>query len=509
MHKLTKSSFAVIDIGSNSLRLVIYKELSRHPLKILDDSTMCRLGELDDQGNFKEENLNFSLETIHRFKCICDALNVKKIYTLATAAIRLAANKSTFLTLCKDRFGINVNVITGEEEAALAANGVISAFEKPHGIVADLGGSSLELIRMNQGRMCEKISLPVGPLQLNTHQTHTQKQEVLRKHLIAAKPLLVNRTDTLYLVGGSTRAIAKVYMEKQRHPIEIIHGYEMTQPQEALSWLESKTPEELAKFPARVSRRKHLLPSAAQVINTLIASVNPQNIIISGYGLREGFVYSLLDQETKSQDILATSCTTLINFEQELTTATQELAQWASPAVFHHPFDQQRYQRLLNAIAILNNIGWGAFQEYRAEYSLKKILHCPWIMCTHKDRIIIALALFYRYDGKKKDRVIHPYLPFITHEDHLFAQISGLIMRFHALLFDNIPATIHLFSYQIHDGALHVKAPPGLTLVARLKGLEKPFARLLNLKLKLDIDEQKQTEAIPNEPWRADFPYPF
>jgi exopolyphosphatase/guanosine-5'-triphosphate,3'-diphosphate pyrophosphatase len=495
MHQLTKSAFAVIDIGSNSLRLVIFNELTRHPLKILDDSTMCRLGELDDQFNLKGENLSLSFETIHRFKRICDTLKVKKIYTLATAAIRLAANKATFITQCKERFGISVNVITGEEEAGLAANGVISAFKEPNGIVADLGGSSLELIRMSNGRMCEKISLPIGPLQLDNHQPKGSKQEVLRKHLDAAKPLFATDVDSLYLVGGSTRAIAKVYMEKQGYPIEIIHGYEMTQPQamNALSWVQSKTPEELALFPPRVSRRKHLLPSAAQVIKTLIESVNPKNIIISGYGLREGFVYSLLTQETKNQDMLSASCNTLINFEQELTPVRQELSQWAAPAIFHHPFSKNRYQRLLDAIVILNNIGWGAFQEYRAEYSFKKILHCPWIMCTHKERIIIALALFYRYDGKKKEQVIRPYLSLITPEEHLFAQISGLIMRFYALLFDNIPATVHLFSYSIYDGELHIQAPPGLTLVARLKGLEKPFARLLNLRLKLDFDEQNET----------------
>ena len=194
-------------------------------------------------------------------------------------------------------------------------------------------------------------------------------------------------------------------------------------------------------------------------------------------------------QETKSHDIFVTSCHTLINFEQELTPAYQALSQWASPALFHHPFDPHPYKRLLDAIVILNNIGWAAFQEYRAEYSFKKILHSPWIMCTHKERIIIALALYYRYDGKKKDRLIRPYVSLVTPEEHLFAQISGLIMRFHALLFDNIPATIHLFSYQIYDGTLHIKAPPGLTHLDHLKGLEKPFARLLNLKLKLDIDE--------------------
>ncbi|MBN9565389.1 MAG: hypothetical protein J0G29_04765 [Alphaproteobacteria bacterium] len=491
MHTLTKSAFAVIDIGSNSLRLVIFKELSRHPLKILDDSVMCRLGELDDQWNLKDENLSLSFETINRFKRICDTLKVKQIHTLATAAIRLAANKDVFLTYCKEQFGINVNVITGEEEAKLAANGVLSAFEKPHGIVADLGGSSLELTRMNKGRLCEKISLPVGPLNLNTYTTPSRKQDFLHKHLAAAKPLFTAPIDTLYLVGGSTRAIAKAYMEKERYPIEIIHGYEMTKAQavDALSWLQSKNPEELAKLPPRVSRRKHLLPSAAQVINTLIESVNPKNITISGYGLREGFVFSLLTQEIKNEDILATSCHTLINFEQELTPLYHQLSAWAQPAVFHSSFDQDRYKRLLDAIAILNNIGWGAFQEYRAEYSFKKILHSPWIMCTHKERIIIALALFYRYDGKKKDLTLQPYLTLITPEEHLFAQTAGLIMRFYALLFDNIPATISLFSYQIYDKTLHIQAPPGLILEGRLKGLEKSFAKLLKLKLKFDFVE--------------------
>ncbi len=481
---MTSSAYAIIDIGSNSLRLVIFKELQRYPLKILDDSVLCRLGDLDEHGNLKAERMEMAYAALRRYKAICHSLRVDKIYPIATAVVRDAANQAPFIKRVKELCGASVQIISAEEEAHYSASGVISAFSSPHGLVADLGGSSMELIRLDQGRLCEKISIPVGPLALSKT-PESERDLLLERCFHAASPLFARSPETLYLVGGSARAFAKAYMEKTNHPIEIIHGYEMTSSQalEALDWLESQTPTTLDLFSLRVSRRKAMLPLAARPLRFLIESAHPKRIIFSNYGLREGFAHTLLPREEQRIDALLASCQTVASVYEKFPLPTAHIGAWMEPILTYGGFTEKKWDRLLAAMTHLSDCGWTAFHEHRADYAFSKVMHSPWILCTHQERLILALALYYRYDGKSPECALLPYGNLLGDQELSFARTVGLLLSFYAILFDNMPDTWKLFPYTLKDDVISISAPTELLERDRMEPHEKAFAQHLGLRI--------------------------
>ena len=481
---MTSHPYAIIDMGANTLRLVVFKKLQRFPLKILDDSILCRLGDLEDNGYLKAERMAMAYTALRRYKMLCKSMGVEKIYPIATALLREAGNNKPFLKKTKELCGAPVHIISAEEEAHYVASGVLSAFSIPHGLVADLGGGSMELIRLDQGRLCEKIRIPVGPISLSKIPLQ-ERTFFLDKCFDAASPLFTKTPETLYLVGGSARAFAKAYMEKTNHPIEIIHGYEMSPEQalEALAWLESQTPTTLDIFSLRVSRRKDMLPIAASSLGLLIERAKPQRIIFSNYGLREGFAYTLLPKEEQKINALIASCDTLAKTYEKYSLPVDAICSWMTPLLTHAGYTDKKWQRLLAGIILLSDCGWTAFREHRADYAFSKVMHNPWLLATHQERLLMALALYHRYEGRSSEQVLAPYKDLLGEQEGAFAHSVGLILSLYAILFDHMPDTWKKFPYTLKDHVMTLSVPAGLLEIERIKPHQKAFAQHLGIQI--------------------------
>lgn len=476
--------YAVIDIGSNSLRLVIFKGPHRHPLKLLNDSLMCGLGQTNENGELTEPKMVHALETIHRYTKICQELQITNVYGLATAALRQAANRVDFIKRVYDATGLKICVMSGEEEAELAAQGVISAFPGSSGIVADLGGSSLEITRISGGESLGKISLPIGPLALASLD---EKEQIvfINQQMKAAQPLFDKPVPALYLVGGSPRAIAKAHMEAKSYPIEIVHGYTLPAPEaaHAFQWIRGLPLADFDKASARVKRRKHLLPAATLPLSALMQAAKPDAVVFSAYGLREGFAYTRLNAQEKKKDILMTSCQTLAHLDPRFPASAESLAQWLQPILAHKGFFTPLHARLTLAAACLADCGWTVLPEYRPEFALKKILHSPSIMCAHQERLLLAIAIYHRYEGKRKNQALKHYTQLMSPADQAFAEALGFLLGFYANLFDNIPQTWELFPYEIHGNQMILQIAQGLIDSEHLTSFQKKFGKSLKMTL--------------------------
>ena len=222
--------YAIVDIGSNSVRLVIYDELGRAPLPRFNEKSLCRLAEgLAETGVIAEAGFRRTVETVRRFHAIADAMKVSRIDALATEATRKAANGPALVAAIKAETGLSVRVLSGVEEATCAALGVISGFYRPSGVIGDMGGGSLELAGIDDDRVADGcISLPLGALpaqSLLARYGEDAKTEVDALLDRAAMPALAQ--PVFYPVGGGWRALAKAHMMANPSPVPVVHGYKL------------------------------------------------------------------------------------------------------------------------------------------------------------------------------------------------------------------------------------------------------------------------------------------
>ena len=292
---------AVIDIGSNSLRLVIYDGLKRVPWTIFNEKVLCGLADgLAETGKLNIDGRKRAKQAISRFVTLAKKMDIKNLHVFATAAIRDAKDGKAFVQEIRDEQDISITVISGNEEAKLAGYGVVSSIDGATGVVGDLGGGSLELITIKKGTVqTDSVSLPLGALVL--HQSDALAKQIdsqlmkfpLHKELAG---------KSFYAVGGAFRNLAKIHMERKHHPLKVLHNYVIPTEEylDTLSVITRMSEKALLKMAGVTSRRRaKVLPIAAMVAERVIRRGNPSNIVVSAHGVREGFIYQRLPDEIK------------------------------------------------------------------------------------------------------------------------------------------------------------------------------------------------------------------
>ena len=281
---------AVVDVGSNSVRLVIFGDCERAPLTMLNERAFCSLGRgLGKSGKLNPKGVDYALRTLRRFDWMSRAAGASRIHAFATAAVRDAEDGPDFVQRAREETGIDLRVLTGEEEANLAGLGVLFGLPDAQGVVGDLGGSSLELAPISGGRVDPGATLPVGPLQFpsDTFQPGAIRRRVMR-HLDQLEWLQDCTGQDLYLVGGTWRAVAKLDIGMRNYGLNIIHGYEMSADRAVdLSRLIARqSPQSLRGAEGISSRRLQVLPAAAIVLEAVVDRLAPERLVFSAHGVR-------------------------------------------------------------------------------------------------------------------------------------------------------------------------------------------------------------------------------
>jgi len=272
---------AIIDIGSNTVRLVIYGGSPRAPITVFNEKVVARLGrDIADSRRLADDAVDMALRGLRRFAVLLEELNIERVDVVATAAAREAENGPDFLAAIRE-FGLEPRLLSGEDEARISAMGAIGAFPGVEGVVADLGGGSLELIGVGDDTPNSSCSLPLGTLRLAKFRG--ENPDEMRRNLDAAInqiEWLGGSTPTLTLVGGTWRAMAAVAMELQKYPLTDPHGFTLSSGEvKALARrLSMASTGDLSRFTRLSSMRANYLPDAGVLLGVLLDRIKPGEV---------------------------------------------------------------------------------------------------------------------------------------------------------------------------------------------------------------------------------------
>ncbi|WP_253713678.1 exopolyphosphatase [Bradyrhizobium sp. WD16] len=397
---------AVIDIGSNSVRLVVYEGLTRNLSPLFNEKTLCGLGrEVQTTGLLAADAVEKALSSLRRFRALCRIMKVGRIYAIATAACRDASNGADFIARAEQIAGAPIEILSGRREARLSALGVISGVFKPDGIVGDLGGGSLELVEVHGRRVGTGRTLPLGGLALqdNAQKSLKKAERIVRDGLSEVPFLQQGRARNFYAVGGTWRALARIHIIQSGYPLRVMHGYTIPAA-EALDFARRlrrlAAAGMLADIETVADARRPLLTYAALVLEHIIQIARPKAIVFSTYGVREGLLFEKLPAAERTQDGLIADAQSMNRLYSRSPGHADELASWCDQLFRAAGLKESvEERRLRHAACLLSDIGWRAHPDHRGEQSMSMILNGHFGAVSHQERALIALAIYYRYAG--------------------------------------------------------------------------------------------------------------
>lgn len=427
---------AVLDIGSNAVRLVVYDGMNRAPVKIHNERNICSLGaDLGKTGRLHPEGVEKALQSIGRFAALIAAMKIKRVHAVATAALRDAADGPDFIQAVQKNFGLKITVVEGAEEARLSAIGVMMNGLGTKGIIGDFGGGSLELIVVENNRVKHKQSLPIG-----SHRLHATKDMAARVALIDAQldtvPFLQKYPAAdLYALGGSWRSMGKTHIRMADHPLKVMDQYtiEGGEAQKFSALMAQQSLASLEKTAGLSPKRVADMGVAALAMERLLLRLQPQRVIFSATGLREGVIYDGLPPAVQKQDALIASCRKIAlkisRFDD--VKAFKTMSDWMQ-VLFKG--QDAGFFRHLEAASLLSDTGWFEHEDYQAIHAFDRILLLPFYGVDHTGRAFLALSNYVRYAGEGLESVVRTSRKMLTEEGITLAITAGLAMRVGYLL---------------------------------------------------------------------------
>lgn len=431
---------AVLDIGSNSIRLVVYDGPKRAPAPICNEKALCGLGrDMGADGSLNPAAVEHALATLRRFRKLVEAHGDPPTHVVATAAVREAKDGRKFVREI-EALGFAVGVIEGGEEARLAALGVVSYEPDATGIVGDMGGGSLELIAVEKGFVREATSLSIGPLRLmqKTGDSIADAERFVGKALDGATWVAPGRFETLYSVGGAWRAIARIHMRLKSYPLSVLHHYVMTRTDalDVCRLVSRQSRRSLEEIPGIPRRRIDTLPLAAMVFASVLERTKAVRVVTSAGGVREGLLFNALTAEERSLDPLIAGARFMaerhapdVRFGEAVAGFTEGLFPDETPAE----------RRVRIATCLLCDICAYFHPDARAVHAYDSAVRASFFGVTHDERLKIAWALFVRHDGERADMPDAQAMGLLSWESQQRATRLGLAMRFATALSPKAP----------------------------------------------------------------------
>ncbi len=452
---------AVIDIGSNSIRLEIFDGLTRAFCPLFNEKVLCGLGRgLKSTGRLSEEGMGLALINLPRFTRMARGMGVARIDMLATAAAREAVNGREFIAEVEHRCGQKVKVISGKEEARISALGVLAGIPDADGVMGDLGGGSLELVEIVKGKQQRSATLSLGTLRLLdlAMEGDDAVRQAIDGQLAGVAWLARLRDRCFYAVGGAWRNIARIHMDQVDYPLRMIQGYSLSRRDardfaRVVSRLSSRS---LVDMSGIARRRQEVLPYAAVLLRRILKTYSPDGVVFSAYGLREGFVFDQLPAKERGKDPLLAAAAEFGAREGRFGDLGELLTAWTGPLF---PEEDAAELRLRRAVCHLSDLAWREHSDYRAGQAVYRLLHHPFSGLDHQGRAFIAYAVFNRYGGGPKAPEAATARALLTPEALARARILGLALRLAYRLTAGTRALLESTSLVIVDGKLRLVLP--------------------------------------------------
>ncbi|MBV8914228.1 MAG: Ppx/GppA family phosphatase [Acetobacteraceae bacterium] len=441
----------MVDLGSNSVRLVVYEGEGRNPIAIFNEKAVLRLGRgLQNTGRLNEAGVAQGLKVMVRYHVIARAMGAHPFEVLATAAVRDASNGPEFVAALQERMpGAEIRILPGAEEARLSAAGLQCGIPGADGVLADIGGGSLELVRLDPAGVRHAATLRLGVIRLAERSggNFERAREIADADLAELPWLQDGAQRSLYLVGGAWRALARVHMQHARYPLNIVHQYTigLEAARELVQLLTTGKPDRL---PGAPRRRAEDLPYAAVVLRRLLKQTGARRVVFSAYGIREGWFMQRVPASVREQDPL------LAHGRDEAARSSRDpalppsLIGWTAPLF---PYETPEAARLRHAACWLSDIGSHDHPEYRPELTFQRTLYAPGAF-DHQARAFLALALAYRYEAASDAPYLGPARALLDPAAIARAELLGTALRLAYTLSAGTPDLLHGTSIRLHPG---------------------------------------------------------
>ena len=433
---------AVIDIGSNSVRLVVYEGPPRAPIPVFNEKSLCGLGDREPgTGRLRARAMADALRVLARFHAVLSEDSVDSLHVFATAATREAPNGPDFLDEIR-AIGFEPRLITGDEEARYAAFGILSGAPEvltgeAGALSGDMGGGSLELARLTRDApegIAATISLPLGGLALSTRFAGDLKgaARFAASELDRAPWLSEGRPDTFYVVGGAWRALGRLAIAQGGHPLTMLDHFAVTRRHaiDLCRFTERQSAASLEGIPAVSKRRAPTLPFAAMVLRLVLERAEVRRVAVSSCGVREGMLFEALDEEARALDPLFELAK---HFAGRLSPSgrlrRRAIYRFLTPLF---ATDDARRDRLRRAATTLTGIAGLFHPDTRANEAAVSVLNMPFISLDHADRVALAAILYQRHTSAAADFPGHLHTELLSEDDRDWARKVGLALRFAA-----------------------------------------------------------------------------
>ena len=425
---------AVVDLGSNSVRLVVFEGRGRNPTPIFNEKAVLRLGRgLQDTGRLNEDGVRQALGVMTRYHAVARAMAADPFEVVATAAVRDASNGRDFVVGLQARMaGVPIRILSGEEEASLATDGVLCGIPDARGLMADIGGGSLELVRVGAQRK-HAVTLPLGVIRL----ADRAGGDILRARTIAEQdlagvPWLAEcGGETLYLVGGAFRTLARIHMEQTGYPLAIVHRYtlEREQAYDLAGVVAGANRRLLERMPGVSRRRVEDLPFAATVLRRLLRAAGPRRVVFSATGLREGWFMQQVSEEVRRMDPLLAASEELAHRFGRNAPLPASLVRWTAPLFAVAAGEATAHRAMREAACWMSDIGSYDHPEYRAEQAYQRVLRQPGVVLDHPTRAFLAITMALRYEAEPDTAFLDPARRLLDLASLRRAEMLGIALR--------------------------------------------------------------------------------
>ena len=420
---------AIVDIGSNSVRLVVYEAQNRVAATLQNEKSICAIGrDMVTTGCLHAEGCAAALEALVRFRLIADGLNVEIRDAVATAAARDASNGAEFIRRAEAAWGRPIRILAGEEEARIAAEGVVAGIPDADGLAADLGGGSLDMVSVKGGKTGNAYTLPFGPLRLmdQSKGDPDKARDIVDRGL---KNIPGLSAPALYAVGGIWRSFARVDMEEHNYPLHVLQHYTIPRGRalRLCRLLAGLSKDSVRKIKVVSKRRAESLPYGAVVLERLLEAGDIKDVVISAYGLREGLLYAALAPEERGKNPLVEYARAANARAARVPVHAHEMLDWTAPLF---DGDSQLDAHIREASALFSDVAWRRHPDDRALGAFGQVLTAPFAGASHRYRALIAASVFHRYSGDEDVPQSMALSGLLEKEDEKRALVLGLAWRF-------------------------------------------------------------------------------
>ncbi len=454
------SRVGVVDVGSNSVRLVVFDGAARSPAYFYNEKIMCALGAgIAETGHLNPKGRKRALAAIARFQRLAHGMRLYGLTAVATAAVREASDGAEFCAEVRALTGVNIHVIDGAEEARLSAQGVLTGWPGAYGLVCDIGGASMELAEINDGEVGRRATSPLGPLKLRDLKGGKKgRRAFINDTLDALYNQVGSQRNRLFLVGGSWRAIARIDMHRRGYPLQVLHEYRMTATtvRDTARYIGENDLNTLRSACGISQSRMDLVPLAIEVLKGVLRRFKPHDIAISSYGIREGVLYEQMPDRIRARDPLIEACRFAEAKDARTPGFGKALYRFIEPLFRSAKPDQLR---LIKAACLLHDVSWRAHPDYRAETVFDNTTRANLGGLKHSERVFLGLALLHRYRNKSEGTRFQDLAHLLTDKQRHQAEVAGKAMRFGAMLWLQDRDDMGSLRYHPKKGELHLRLP--------------------------------------------------